>query len=528
MKELTNPTIALVSPSRGRFGPVGALSLGSALLALAVLVGLSLTSAGAHAAFPGSNGKIACHGPGDRTLANPDADDFEIFTINPDGGGRTLLTNNGPFFTPGDPRSGLVQDAAPAFSPDGKKVAFESTRTGSGTEIFSINIDGTGIRRLTAAIGDDGAPHFSPDGRQIVFTSARNDQQNEVYKMDADGSNQTRLTTNPGGNDGRASWSPDGTKIAFETARPNSAGEQPSNGIFFTQNTEIATMNPDGTGVTLLTDTQFPVSNRSTRWSPDGKQIVFESDRAAPAANIDIYKMNRDGSGVTRLTTNVGTPGVTGSATDQLPQFSPDGTKIVFDSGRNRAAPTPPETSAPANTEVYTINPDGSGETRVTNVLGTDSRCDWQPIPRPGDVFRGPGGGGATPGGGRRRPGGGPRTGGGARIRPNLSRPRGSARRSGRRIVVRVRGRMRGTRGRSCIGRVKIRVRFARNRHVTRIARMGRNCRYSKRVSFPVSRLPRALRARDKTLTVRVAARFQGNAALLPDVSKTRRMKVRR
>jgi len=75
---------------------------------------------------------------------------------------------------------------------------------------------------------------------------------------------------------------------------------------------------------------------------------------------------------------------------------------------------------------------------------------------------------------------------------------------------------------------VKIGVRFARNRRVVRGARMGRNCRYTKRISFPVRRLPRALRARGKTLTVRVAVRFQGNAALLPDVSKTRRMKVRR
>jgi len=75
---------------------------------------------------------------------------------------------------------------------------------------------------------------------------------------------------------------------------------------------------------------------------------------------------------------------------------------------------------------------------------------------------------------------------------------------------------------------VKIGVRFARNRRVVRGARMGRNCRYSKRVSFPVSRLPRALRARSKALTVRVAVRFQGNAALLPDVSPTRRMNVRR
>jgi len=57
---------------------------------------------------------------------------------------------------------------------------------------------------------------------------------------------------------------------------------------------------------------------------------------------------------------------------------------------------------------------------------------------------------------------------------------------------------------------------------------MGANCRYSKRVSFPVRRLPRAVRARRKVLVVRVAVRFQGNAGLLPDVSPTRRIKVRR
>jgi len=57
---------------------------------------------------------------------------------------------------------------------------------------------------------------------------------------------------------------------------------------------------------------------------------------------------------------------------------------------------------------------------------------------------------------------------------------------------------------------------------------MGANCRYSKRVSFPVRRLPRAVRARRKVLVVRVAVRFQGNAGLLPDVSPTGRIKVRR
>jgi len=92
LKGLTIPTIARVSPSRGRFG---ALSLGGAVLALAVLVGMSLTGARAHAAFPGTNGKIACTGPKERLAPDPDAvDDFEVYTINPDGTGQVFLTDN--------------------------------------------------------------------------------------------------------------------------------------------------------------------------------------------------------------------------------------------------------------------------------------------------------------------------------------------------------------------------------------------------------------------------------------------------
>lgn len=114
------------------------------------------------------------------------------------------------------------------------------------------------------------------------------------------------------------------------------------------------------------------------------------------------------------------------------------------------------------------------------------------------------------------------------RILPNMVRPGGSARQSGAKIVVGVRGRLVGTQGRPCAGRVKVGVRFADNRRVTRVARMGSNCRYSVRVSFPVRRLPRSLRPRSRTLLLRVAARFQGNAGLQTDVSPTRRIKVTR
>jgi len=85
-----------------------------------------------------------------------------------------------------------------------------------------------------------------------------------------------------------------------------------------------------------------------------------------------------------------------------------------------------------------------------------------------------------------------------------------------------------GTRGRACGGRVKIGVRFAGNRRVTRTARMTSKCRYTARIAYPLRRLPRALRPRRKTLILRVAARFQGNAGLRTDLSPTKRIKVRR
>jgi hypothetical protein len=85
-----------------------------------------------------------------------------------------------------------------------------------------------------------------------------------------------------------------------------------------------------------------------------------------------------------------------------------------------------------------------------------------------------------------------------------------------------------GTRGRACAGRIKIGTRFAVSRRVTRLGRMGSNCRYSKRYAFPTRRLPPRLRPRDKTLILGVAVRFQGNDVLRSDVSPTRRAKVRR
>ncbi len=95
----------------------------------------------------------------------------------------------------------------PAWSPDGKKIAFESSRKNGKADIYVMNADGTNRRRLTKHLAHDRYPAWSPDGENIVFYSERDGRSGEIYVMDANGNNQQNLTNHPSG-DGfrRPSW----------------------------------------------------------------------------------------------------------------------------------------------------------------------------------------------------------------------------------------------------------------------------------------------------------------------------------
>jgi TolB protein len=275
-----------------------------------------------HAAFPGANGKIVFSSERD---GNP-----EIYVMNADGSGQTRLTNNS------------AVDVDPAWSADGTKIAFTSTRDGapSDGEIYVMSADGSGQTRLTDLPGSNGEPAWSPDGTKIVFRSFR-DGNSEIYVMNADGTGVTNLTNNPA-DDAAPNWSPDGTKIVFYSDRDGDY--------------EIHVMNADGTGVTNLTNN--PGIDINPNWSPDGTKIAFRSQRDG---NLEIYVMNADGTGQTRLTSN--------AAQEDGPAWSPDGTKIAFSSDRD------------GNHEIYVMNADGTGQTRVTDRPGNDVSPDWQPLP---------------------------------------------------------------------------------------------------------------------------------------------------
>src|SRR5206468_8952791 len=149
-----------------------------------------------------------------RTVAPGDS---EIYAMNADGSGVTRLTTS-----PGE-------DADPAWSPGGKKLAFTSDR-GGNEDVYVMNADGTGVRQLTTSPGADSDPAWSPDGRRIAFTSDRDGDQ-EIYVMNADGAGERDVTNSPAvlpsaapgartfGNDSAPAWSPDGARIAFTSDR---------------------------------------------------------------------------------------------------------------------------------------------------------------------------------------------------------------------------------------------------------------------------------------------------------------------
>jgi len=249
---------------------------------------------------------------------------FEIYSMDADGGGQTRLTEN------------TAEDFSPAWSPDGTRLAFVSTRDGN-SEIYVMNADGTGQTRLTNSPDGDISPVWSPNGSQIGFVSNR-DGNDEIYLMNPDGSNQINLTQNPA-DDSSFAFSPDGATIVFSSTREDN-------------DFEVYAMSAGGKGVVRLTNVAGADVNPT--WS--ARQIYFQTNRDQ---NDEVYSMAFNGSGQTRLTNS--------PELDVDPAQSADGARICFATARD------------GNLEIYLMNTDGSGLVRLTN----NNAADLQPAIQP-------------------------------------------------------------------------------------------------------------------------------------------------
>ena len=226
-----------------------------------------------------------------------------ICVMNADGTGFQRLTSGG---------------FDPSWSPDGSKIAFSGgTMNGDGSGFMRINFDDFRIND----------PLWSPDGNKIAFWTRR-DGQSDIYVMNPDGSELAQITDTPR-SEYHPAWSPDGQRIAFTTREDDCLSMWPFN----RDCTAIFLVNRDGSGKQLVYLTDELEHVQSLAWSPDGEWIAFDAEvNESGWRNKEIFAIK-----VSELTNWRETARLQlthRERWDMSPSWSPDGRKIVFSSDR--------------------------------------------------------------------------------------------------------------------------------------------------------------------------------------------------
>ncbi len=222
----------------------------------------------------------------------------------------------------------------PAWSPDGRSIAYTSYRSGL-PDILVSNIYAGTMDVLTKNAGNNFVPQFSPDGTRIVFMSTR-DGNPEIYVMNRDGSDVRRLTNNPTA-DTSPTWSPNGTQIGFTSDR--------------TGTPQVYMVGVDGSGARRISFETY--ADRAT-WSPAPYNEIAFSAKTGPGFDIKILNI---ASGETRQITF-------GEGTNESPVWSPNGRHLAFMSTRQ------------GRSQVFTVDRDGRNLRQITRD-GNNTTPHW-------------------------------------------------------------------------------------------------------------------------------------------------------
>jgi Tol biopolymer transport system component len=316
----------------------------------------------------------------------------DLYVMKPDGSRRKLVVKDGGW---------------PTFSGDGKALFFHRRDSGKWG-IWRINLDGSGLERVTPAEVEAFTPRASADGKWLV-AAVLHGKHRQIERIDLASRKRTVMTEgetdhwNPAVSaDGRwvvyhkstpgqvvpnvelwgappetdlkmlrlagafPSFSPDGKRLTLTGAparkrgkgKPGSVPEADIKVLRAGLFSQLDVMNLDGTGRKRL----YADKGRlvfSTSWAHHGDRIAFAAGEVfqGPEGDVHLLSVRPDGSDVRKLAT---------TSNNGFPAFSPDGKRLVFRSGRDRAAKN-----------LYVINADGSGVRRLTKGKWTDTMCDW-------------------------------------------------------------------------------------------------------------------------------------------------------